>query len=467
MIKLLGSNPWHGNAISGVLRTLFYSTEALASCSPPFETLYHRISRAGNPRVSIVPVLDQWIEEGRDVNKSELQSFVKMLRKYRRYSHALQISEWMSDARNHDLSPGDIAIRLDLISKVCGLEQAEMYFNSLPDPLRNFKVYGALLFCSVEHKSLEKAENLFEKMKELGYVKGPLPYNVMLTLYSQLGQHEKLDILVKEMEEKVIDYDSFTLKIQLNLYANTSDIDRMEKLLMKIEADPLVTVDWNGYVVAAKGFLKAGLLEKASSMLRRSEQLVSNQTRTLAYEIFLSLYAAIGNKEEVYRIWNMYKFMARFKNSGYLCMLSSLVKLDDIDGAEMIVEEWDSGAKFFDIRIPNFLITTYCKKGLLVKAESYINKLEESGKPLDASTWTRLAAGYHMHGQMAKAVETMKRAILASQPGWELNHLILAACLEYLKEKGNLEVAHELLSLIRERDHFSEELCDKLEKYII
>lgn len=91
MIKLLGSNPWHGNAISGVFRTLFYSTEALASCSPPFETLYHRISRAGNPRISIVPVLDQWIEEGRDVNKSELQSFIKMLRKYRRYSHALQV----------------------------------------------------------------------------------------------------------------------------------------------------------------------------------------------------------------------------------------------------------------------------------------------------------------------------------------------------------------------------------------
>ncbi|BBG99497.1 Tetratricopeptide repeat-like superfamily protein [Prunus dulcis] len=459
MIKLLGSNPWHGNAIFGVLRTLFYSTEALASCSPPFETLYHRISRAGNPRVSIVPVLDQWVEEGRDVNKSELQSFVKMLRKYRRYSHALQISEWMSDARNYDLSHGDIAIRLDLISKVCGLEQAEMYFNSLPDPLRNFKVYGALLFCSVEHKSLEKAENLFEKMKELGYVKGPLPYNVMLTLYSQLGQHEKLDILVKEMEEKVIDYDSFTLKIQLNLYANTSDIDRMEKLLMKIEADPLVTVDWNGYVVAAKGFLKAGLLEKASSMLRRSSNSLAIKQEHLLMKSssVYTLLLGIKRRFTVFGIctnlWPDLKIPAIF--------------LDDIDGAEMILEEWESGAKFFDIRIPNFLITTYCKKGLLVKAESYINKLEESGKPLDASTWTRLAAGYHMHGQMAKAVETMKRAILASQPGWELNHLILAACLEYLKEKGNLEVAHELLSLIRERDHFSEELCDKLEKYII
>ncbi|XP_009342634.2 pentatricopeptide repeat-containing protein At2g20710, mitochondrial-like isoform X1 [Pyrus x bretschneideri] len=206
---------------------------------------------------------------------------VKLFRKHRRYSHALQISEWMSDAQNQYLTPGDIAVRLDLISKVYSLQQAEAYFNSIPDQLRNFKVYGALLFSYVENKSSEKAETIFEKMNELGYLKGSLVYNAMLTLYSQIGKHEKLDILVKEMEEKGIDYDSYTLKIQLNSYAAISEIDKLEKVLMKIEADPLVNVDWDGYVIAANGFLKAGLLEKASTMLRRSEQLIGNQTNQL------------------------------------------------------------------------------------------------------------------------------------------------------------------------------------------
>ncbi|TQD78659.1 hypothetical protein C1H46_035764 [Malus baccata] len=345
MIKLLGSNPRHVNAISGSSRALFCSIEAAASSQPPFEPLYIRISRAGNPRVSVAPILNQWVEEGRDVKKWELQSFIKLFRKYRRYSHALQIL--------------------------------------------------------------------------------------------------------------------------LNSYAAISEIDRMEKLLMKIEADPLVNVDWNGYVIAANGFLKAGLLEKASTMLRRSEQLISNKTSKFAYEVLLTLYATIGNKDEVYRIWNMYKNMVGLYNSGYLCMLSSLVKLGDIDSAEMIVEEWESVAKFFDIRIPNLLITAYCKKGLLEKADLYIKRLEESGKELDASIWTRLATGYHMNGQMDKAVETMKKAILASRAGRKFNHLTLAACLEYLKEKGDVEVAQELSRLIRETDHFSADLCDKLDKYVI
>jgi hypothetical protein len=65
------------------------------------------------------------------------------------------------------------------------------------------------------------------------------------------------------------------------------------------------------------------------------------KTRKVAYEYLLASYASLGNKDEVYRIWNLYKCMGRFHNSGYRSMLMSLVKMDDIDGAEKIVEEWE------------------------------------------------------------------------------------------------------------------------------
>ncbi|PQM34503.1 uncharacterized protein Pyn_35793 [Prunus yedoensis var. nudiflora] len=42
----------------------------------------------------------------------------------------------------------------------------------------------------------------------------------------------------------------------------TLDVNRMEKLLMKMETDPLVTLDWHGYAAAADAFLKAGQLER-------------------------------------------------------------------------------------------------------------------------------------------------------------------------------------------------------------
>ncbi|KAB1209998.1 hypothetical protein CJ030_MR6G023547 [Morella rubra] len=328
------------------------------------------------------------------------------------------------------------------------------------------EVYGALLNCYVEHKSLDKAEATMKKMRELGFLKISLPYNVMLSLYSRMGKNEKLGILMQEMEEKGIELNVFTYSIRLNAYAATSDIEGMEKLLMKMEADPEISIDWNAYVAAANGYLKAGLQEKTLEMLKKAEQLVTSKKIKTAYQIFLTMYAAIQKKEDVYRIWTLYRKMGKFLNSGYLCMIRSLVKLDDLDGAEKILEEWESENTLFDIRVPTALITGYCKKGLLEKAEAYINRLIQSGKEPDSKMLECLTIGYRVHGQMEKAVETMKKALLACRPGSVPNRLILAACLDYLKEKGDAQTAEEILRLLRENCHFSTSICEGLQNYI-
>ncbi|XP_048446120.1 pentatricopeptide repeat-containing protein At2g20710, mitochondrial-like [Pyrus x bretschneideri] len=222
-----------------------------------------------------------------------------------------------------------------------------------------------------------KSRGSFRKDEDLGFVKGPFTYNVMTNLYSEVGKHRKVDVLVNEMEEKGIEYDIRTLNNRLHSYAAISDVDRMEKLLMKMEADPTVIVDWHAYAVAADAFLKAGQLDKTWALLRKSERLITSKTRKSGYEFLMTSHAAVGNKHEVYRIWGLYKDVVGFYNSGYRCMISSLVKLDDIEGAEKIVEEWECGNKLFDIQIPNLLINAYGKKGLLEKARSYTEKLSE------------------------------------------------------------------------------------------
>ncbi|KAH7533328.1 pentatricopeptide repeat-containing protein At2g20710, mitochondrial [Ziziphus jujuba] len=466
MRNLLGSNPWFSYGVFRVSRVLFYSTEALSSSSPPVDSLYDRISRIGNPRVSIVPVLNQWVEQGRDVKQAQLQKIIRQLRKYRRFTHALQISEWISIERNHGLSSGDTAVHLDLISKVHGLEQAEKYFDSIPDSLRGYQIHGALLNCYAEKQSFDKAEVIFKEMRELGFLKNSLSYNVMLSLYSQMSKHEKLASLVQEMEAKGIKCDKFTFNIRLNAYAANSDIEGMEKLLTSMEADPLVDIDWNTYVIIANGYLKAGQFEKALTMLRRSEQLIGGKARRFAYEQLLTLYAVLANKDEVYRIWNLYKNIGRRYNSGYVCVLSSLVKLNDIDGAEKILEEWESGDTRLDFRVPCMLIRAYWKKGLPEKAEAYIKRLIESGKKPDARIWNCMSTGYYMDGQMAKAVETMKKAVLACEQQWKPNRFTLAACLEYLKGEGNVEVADEILTLLREQGFVSTGMYNRLQNYI-
>ena len=367
----------------------------------------------------------------------------------------------------YELSCGDIAVRLDLIAKVHGLGQAEEYFNSTPLSSGADKVHGALLNCYAEKNSLMKAEDLFKKIRESGFVKLSLSYNVMLSLYSRMAKHDKLLILVKEMEENGIKCDKFTYTIRLNAYAVTSDIEGMEKLLTTMEADPQVTVDFHAYFVAAKGYLSANLSEKALIMLGKAEKLVYCYGKKVEYEHIITVYGAAGKKDAVYRIWDRYKNLGKIHNNGYLALLSSLVRLDDIDGIEKIFKEWESGRTAFDDRIANLLISAYCKKGFLDKAFSYVEQLLENGHELGASIWQCLANQCCIEGQMEKAVEFMKKAVLASGRALKLNRFTLAACLEYLKREGEQETAHEIVELLKERGgSFSNDIYSSLVDYI-
>ncbi|XAR55497.1 hypothetical protein NMG60_11035578 [Bertholletia excelsa] len=459
----------HGG-ITRLFRVLSFSTQTLssvnASSSPVSasrDNLYSRISPLGDPNVSLLPILDQWVEERGDIDRSELQRTIKMLRQFKRFTQALQVSEWMSNRSYPDLLPGDVAIQLNLISRVHGLEQAEQYFAKIPNDRRDFRVFCALLSCYAHATSLDKAEATMQKIQELGFAKGPLPYICMLNIYSQLGNTEKLDLLVHEMEEKGISFDKLAFNIQIKAYATVSDIKKMEMTLKKMEADPMVSMDCKPYFIAANGYLKAGLIEKAFAVLKKSEHLITYKTRKLACEMLMTLYSRMGKKDEVYRVWNLCKKTGKVYNMSYLAVMSSLLKLGDLDGMVKIFEEWEATKTYVDLRIYNLLISGYCRNGLLDKAESVINMILESRKEPDAYTWNHLAVGYSKHNLMEKAVDAMKKAILISDPRWNPDLATLSACFEYLNGKGDVE-AMDFRTLLEEKGHFSIDMNGRLER---
>ncbi|GFZ05677.1 hypothetical protein Acr_17g0012550 [Actinidia rufa] len=134
----------------------------------------------------------------------------------------------MSHKWNLDPSTGDIAGQLDLVLKVHRLEQAEKYFSNIPDSLKTFHVYRALLICYAEEKSLGKAKAILQKMREFGMLRNSLPYNVMLNLYSKSCVGHKWN----------------------------------GEALTQMEDKSEFTMDWNAYIITANGYLKAGLAKK-------------------------------------------------------------------------------------------------------------------------------------------------------------------------------------------------------------
>ncbi|KAI7750958.1 hypothetical protein M8C21_031788 [Ambrosia artemisiifolia] len=418
--------------------------------------LYKMISPAAaglTAKASLVPILDQWIRrQGNNHSNAagDLKNMIKVFRNHNRYSQALQLSEWMTNRSYLDKSSGNIAVHLDLISRVYGLQQADKFFNTIPDASKDFKVYGTLLNCYAFNKSLEKAEATMEKMKQLGYMTTH-SYHSMLNLYSKTRNHDKLLKLVEEMEKTGVRYNRTTYYILLSAYASF-DINAMENLLAYMETNPDLTLDWHVYIIAAKGYLNFGQNEKSLEMLKKSEQSVHENTNAVAYEILLTMYANLALKDHVYRIWDLYKTTCRkVNNKMYHHMASSLVKLDENEGAEKILTEWESETASFDFWVVNVLVNGYSRKGDWKKAEEYIERLVGMGKQPPKSTWDCLATAYCKYKEMEKAVEAMKKAISCSDDHWSLNQVTLIACVKYLEKKGDMEVAKEFARLVKGR----------------
>jgi pentatricopeptide repeat protein len=78
---------------------------------------------------------------------------------------------------------------------------------------KNQPTYSALLNCYVKEKNIEKSEATLEKLKELGFAKGPLPFKEMITLYINTQQFEKVPSVIWEMKKNGLSLDNTLITI--------------------------------------------------------------------------------------------------------------------------------------------------------------------------------------------------------------------------------------------------------------
>jgi pentatricopeptide repeat protein len=315
-----------------------------------------------------------------------------------------------------------VSIRLMFIYKLHGLEAAETYFDNIHQQHKTLLAYKSLLSCHCHSKSIEKAESLMREIRYLGYNKTSVCYTKLMKLYYRLRDYEKLDLLVQEMEQNNIVLDNSVYTIQLSAYAAASDSDRVDKIVKKMESDPCVFMDTNVYSTIASAYLKLGLHEKTLEILRKSEKVLLTTQSTVdstKYDFLIEFYGRLGKKDDVFRIWNLHVFriwnlhkkVHNILNKSHICMLKTLVRLNEIEEVVKIVKEWELNARTYDFKIANFLIKVYCESGETKKAEDVINNgIANGAKPM-CQTWLMLAGAYIKDNQFAKLSEHLRMQI--------------------------------------------------------
>ncbi|GAB4861993.1 hypothetical protein Ancab_037247 [Ancistrocladus abbreviatus] len=435
--------------------TLYYERRTTLK----WKNIYKRISFMENPEMGAATVLDECENEGKKPTKWELRRVVRELRKFKKYKPALEVYEWMNTRTDRfTLFGSDAAIQLDLIAKLHGISSAEDYFFRMPGALKDKRIYGALLNAYVGAKMREKGESLMQEMRHKGYAMHPLPYNVMMTLYMKLKDYDNVDLLISEMKQKGIPLDIYSYNIWLSARGFHGSVEGMEEVFEEMKLNTSINPSWTTFSTMASMYIRLGQLGKAEECLKRLETRIMGQDR-MPYHYLISLYGSVGNKEEVFRIWSIYKSVfPSIINGGYHAMISSLVRIGEIEGAETIYEEWMSVKSTYDPKIANLLMGWFVKEGKFEKAKSLFNHIAEAGAKPNSATWEILAEGHIRERGMSEAVSCFKEA--ASAPGsknWMPKPVNVSAMLELCEREGDRLSKESLIELLRNFGCFQDE----------
>ncbi|XP_011079543.1 pentatricopeptide repeat-containing protein At1g02370, mitochondrial-like isoform X1 [Sesamum indicum] len=434
---------------SSFVRWLSTEAKPAAAQLQQEDSLYRRLSKLGRNEGAVASTINEYIREGRPVKKFELDLCVKELRKYKRYSHALEIIEWM-EARKFNFGHKDCAVRLDLIGKARGLAAAENYFSGLSPSAKVPCTYGSLLNCYCKVKMTDKALNLFSKMLKENMISKALPFNNIMSLFMRSGQPEKVASLAEEMKKMNIKPDTFTYNLLMNSHSCLNDIEGVERVFEEMKQENEKQCNWTTYSNMAVLYNRGGHREKAVLALKNLEKAMSLKDRE-AYHFLISLYAGLSDLHNVHRIWKSLKSSMRtVTNMSYLIMLQALSNLNDISGMKKCYEEWRSVCSSYDIRLAKVAIGAYLAHDMLGEAESVLqDALERSNGPF-FKAWETFMIFFLKKHQIQQALQFMEIATSeACDNEWRPRCDTIDGFLNHFKEQGDVTSAEEFYQFMK------------------
>ncbi|XP_027349209.1 pentatricopeptide repeat-containing protein At1g80270, mitochondrial-like isoform X2 [Abrus precatorius] len=356
------------------------------------------------PDFSVHSALEKWVKEGKELNRQEISLAMFNLRRRRLFVKALQLSEWLQSKKQFEFIERDYASRLDLIAKVHGLQKAEAYIETIPESCRTEIMYRTLLANSVFQKNTKKAEEIFSKMKDLGFPVTVFPCNQLLLLYKRVDMNKIADLLLF-MENENIKPSALTFEILIDTKGQSKDIAGMEQIVERMKAqgiEPSVKTQ----IVVFRHYISAGHQDKAETLLKEMEGKNLIQNRWLC-RILPPFYANLGKEDEVRRIWEVCEANPRVDEC--VAVIEAWGKLNKINEAEKVFEIMLKKSKLSS-RNCSVLLYVYANNKMLVKGKDLIKRMAESGQRIGPLTLDAIVKLYVQSGEVEKADSILHKA---------------------------------------------------------
>lgn len=325
-------------------------------------------------------------------------------------SLVLQLSQWLESTKLLDFVERDYASRLDLIAKVHGFYNAENYIEKIPKSFRGEVIYRTLLANFVAANNVKKAEEVFNKMKDLEFPVTSFACNQLLLLYKRLDKRKIADVLLL-MEKENVQPSLFTYTILLDTKGQSNDMGGMEQIFETMKAEG-IEPDFRTQALLAKYYVYGGLKEKAEAILKEMEGGDIKENRGACRDL-LPLYASLGKADEVRRIWNACESNPKLEDC--TAAIEAWGKLQKIEEAEAIFDRMLKTWKRLPSKAYAALLTIYANNKMLAKGRELMKQMGLSGCRIGPLTWDALVKLYVEAGQVEKADSILQKATQQSQ----------------------------------------------------
>ncbi|XP_010532153.1 PREDICTED: pentatricopeptide repeat-containing protein At1g80270, mitochondrial-like [Tarenaya hassleriana] len=400
------------------------------------------------PGISIDSALDKWLEEGKKINRAEVANAMLNLRRRRMYGRALQMSEWLEAKNQMEFTERDYASRLDLIAKIRGLQKAEAYIEKIPKSFRGEVIYRSLLANCVATSNVKKAEEVFNKMKVLGFPLTSFACDQLLLLYKRVDKKKIADVLLL-MEKENIKPSRLTYQTLIDTKGSSNDLTGMEQIVETMKAEG-VELDLRTQFILAKHYAAAGLEEKAEKVLKEMEG-ESLTVNRWACKDLLSVYASLGRVDEVDRIWKICGENPRIDEC--LAAILAFGKIGKIKEAEEIFEKSLKLSNRVPAKVFSALLRVYVDHKMLSEGKDLVKRMAESNCTIGALTWDALIRLYVDAGEVGKADSLLNKATQQNQMRPLMNSFMYI--MEDYAKKGDVHNTEKIFQRMRQAGYVS------------
>ncbi|CAL1352284.1 unnamed protein product [Linum trigynum] len=396
-----------------------------------------------DPNSPIESVLSKWVEEGKELGKQEVTAAIHSCRKRRMFGRALQLSEWLEKKDEFDFIERDYASRVDLIAKVHGLQSAENYIDKIPKSFRGEVIYRTFLANCVIASNVKKAEEVFDKMRDLDFEVTAFACNQLLLLYKRLDKKKIADVLLL-MEKQNVKPTLFTYMLLIDTKGLSNDMTGMEEIIETMKAEGLVP-DLRIQAIMVRHYVSGGLHEKAESILKEMEGGNLKEHRWLC-RVLLPLYASLGKADEVARIWEICKSSPRL--SECVSAIEAYGKLKQIEQAEAVFNKMQQKYKKLSSRQYSPLLRVYANHKMLSKGKDLVRKMGENGCRVGPQIWDAMVKLYVEAGEVEKADSMLQKAVVQNKMKPMFNSYMMI--MEHYSKRGDVHNTEKMFVRMRQ-----------------